>query len=514
MKHLLLDGFMATGKTTTGYILGTVLQMPFVDLDEEIQRVSGLTVADIFAQRGEDAFRALETQALEAALAGPPAVIAGGAGLLGDRINQRIADASALVIVLDCSVEESVLRITGDGEHLRPVGSARLMSEGVDGLRRLKEERASAYVVYPHVSTDNVSPTAVAHEVVEIYQQLQGAVGAVYELRFPGHAPSRILFSDTVIGPHQWVLTDMTVDAILPVVEGQHRIVIEPGESAKTLQTAEHVYRRLQAAQANRQTPLTAAGGGVICDLGGFVASTYLRGLPLSLVPTTLLAQVDAAIGGKTGVDLDGFKNAVGTFYPASTIQIDPFFLDSLPIPLLQDGLAEIVKIAMAWDAGLFEELETLNDARDILTRDELVRQAIRDKVEVVSRDPLETTGIRALLNFGHTVGHAVETVSGYSISHGRCVAMGMVPEARIAERRGLLAGDVVSRLTDLLNRLGLPAEAPALDRDALLAAMRQDKKRAAGSMRMVLPSAPGTTTLLEVDEGEVRAVLPLENRP
>ena len=256
------------------------------------------------------------------------------------------------------------------------------------------------------------------------------------------------------------------------------------------------LYDELVKIRADRHTAIVALGGGVIGDLAGFVAATFARGLPLLMLPTSLLAQVDSSVGGKVGVNHPRAKNIIGAFHQPSGVWIDTDTLRTLPIRELRCGLAEVVKYGVILDAAFFDELETR--AQAILDRQHEALRAIvahccRLKAEVVSQDEREETGLRAVLNFGHTVGHAIEAVAGYSgaFQHGEAVAAGMVAECRLAERLGWIGPELTDRLIRLLETFGLPTTITGLDPDRLLEAMSRDKKNQGGKIRFVLPRAP-----------------------
>ena len=259
-------------------------------------------------------------------------------------------------------------------------------------------------------------------------------------------------------------------------------IEVPDGDRAKTLRQAERVYEQLIELGADRQTAVLALGGGACCDLAGFVASTYLRGVPLIQVPTTLLAQVDASVGGKTALNHRLGKNLIGTFYQPRLVWVDPEVLSTLPKRELRCGMAEIIKVAALWDADFFAWLEKNAEAVMALETDPLahaIARAVGIKAEIVGLDERES-GLRALLNFGHTLAHAIETVEGYrKLRHGEAVAIGMVFAASVAEQAGLAEPDVGRRLRDMLARVGLPTELPEIrgQRQAYLGAIGVDKK-------------------------------------
>jgi 3-dehydroquinate synthase len=278
---------------------------------------------------------------------------------------------------------------------------------------------------------------------------------------------------------------------------------IAAGETAKTLETVQNLYEALVELEVDRSTFVLGVGGGVVCDVAGFVASTYLRGLRFGFVATTLLAQVDASVGGKNGVNLGGYKNLVGTFNQPEFVLCDLRLLATLPESEVANGMAEIVKHALIADAGLFEFLET--HAADALalepgTIEKLVGDSVAIKAGVVARDERET-GERRKLNFGHTFGHALEKVAG--LSHGEAVSVGMALAAGLSVRMGRLPAAAHERIIGLLRRLRLPLSAAAAP-GRVMAALRRDKKRAATRIHFVLLDDIGRATVQEVEIREL----------
>ena len=290
--------------------------------------------------------------------------------------------------------------------------------------------------------------------------------------------------------------------------------VVPSGEGTKSLDRAADLYDDLVKLRADRHTAVVALGGGVIGDLAGFVAATYARGVPLLMIPTTLLAQVDSSVGGKVGVNHPRAKNIIGAFHQPSGVWIDTETLATLPPRELRCGLAEVVKYGVILDARFFADLERdagaiLDYGPDALRR--IVSRSCRLKAEVVAKDEREETGLRAVLNFGHTIGHAVEAASGYggAFRHGEAVAVGMAAECRLAERIGWIGPETTARVSALIDRFGLPVAAPGLDPSALLDAMARDKKNQKGKVRFVLPRALGRVELTDAPaEADLRAVL------
>jgi len=318
------------------------------------------------------------------------------------------------------------------------------------------------------------------------------------------------------------VLTSERVGALYrePVVASLRTAGFDPevveipdGEEHKSLAWLALVYDRFLEAGIERGTPLVALGGGVIGDLGGFAGATLLRGLPVVQVPTTLLAQVDAAIGGKTAVNHAQGKNLIGVFHQPRCVLADVDVLSTLPRRELLAGLAEVIKYGIIGDAGLFDVAERQLDTLLGLDPELLcwvVATSVRQKAAVVSRDERELTGLRATLNYGHTVGHAVEMLTDYRrFLHGEAVAIGMVAAARVSHALGECDAASVERIRTLLTRAGLPVELPPdLDRPALALAMRGDKKSRAGRIRFVALQAIGRVKLVELTGEEIAAHL------
>lgn len=290
-------------------------------------------------------------------------------------------------------------------------------------------------------------------------------------------------------------------------------VSLPAGESQKSEATASYLYDQLAEAGADRKTLVVAVGGGVIGDLAGFVAATWNRGLPLLMMPTTLLAMVDSSVGGKVGINHPRGKNLIGAFHQPVGVWIDAAFLCTLPDREYRSGLAEVVKYGVILDAELFAYLE--QHAAAILARDaecirHIVARSCRLKANVVEQDEREETGLRAVLNYGHTFAHAFETVGGYGAwLHGEAVSAGMICASRLAERRGLVSADVTERQRRLLQTFALPIAPQRWPVADLLATMRRDKKAVAGRLRFVLPKRLGEVALFDdVPEEDVLRVL------
>ena len=290
-------------------------------------------------------------------------------------------------------------------------------------------------------------------------------------------------------------------------------LVVEPGESTKSADVAGQLWEQMLSLRTDRQSVVVAVGGGVIGDLAGFVAATFARGLGFVQVPTSLLAQVDSSVGGKVGINLPGAKNIVGAFWQPLYVLIDTDVLATLPPREYRSGLAEVVKYGVILDADFFAYLEAhvegLNQ-RDPTVLRHIIARSCRLKADVVEQDEREETGLRAVLNYGHTFCHAFETVTGYGeLLHGEAVSIGMLCASRLAERLGRIDASLTARQHQLLAALGLPTDMPNIDVQAALEVMSHDKKVAHGRLRFVLPTRLGHVELVgNVDPADVLAAL------
>jgi 3-dehydroquinate synthase len=316
------------------------------------------------------------------------------------------------------------------------------------------------------------------------------------------------------------VVSDTNVDNLYGKRVANHLgdaqvISIPAGEAAKTRETWADVTDQMLAAGYGRDTLVIAVGGGVVGDLAGFVAATYMRGVPFVQVPTTLLAMIDASVGGKTGVDTPAGKNLVGAFHRPAMVVIDPNALATLPANHFRAGLAEALKHGVIADATYFQRIAA---ARESTARDEgalsgLIADSVRIKASVVTRDEREA-GLRKVLNFGHTIGHAIESVSNYRLLHGEAVAIGMALEGALAEKLGVAAPGTAAAIRDALDAIGLPWAFPSLAPEAVLEATKADKKARAGRVEYALPAKIGAMAgessawSIAVDDDQVSAIL------
>jgi 3-dehydroquinate synthase len=318
-----------------------------------------------------------------------------------------------------------------------------------------------------------------------------------------------VLTDEHVEKPHGHVVAERLSEVPMTV----DLVVIEPGETAKSTEVAAALWEKLLQLGTDRKSMVVAVGGGVVGDLAGFVAATFARGIRFAQVPTSLLAQVDSSVGGKVGINLPGAKNMVGAFLQPMGVLIDTATLKTLPEREYRAGLGEVVKYGVILDAKLFDYLEAnvagLN-RHDHGVLQQVIARCCRLKADVVQLDEHEETGLRAVLNYGHTFGHAFEALMGYGhLLHGEAVAIGMLCASRLAERLGRVDARFTVRQQQLLAALGLSTELPDLDQDQILRTMLHDKKVQHGKLRFVLPTRMGHCELVgDIDPDEVRAAL------
>jgi len=359
-----------------------------------------------------------------------------------------------------------------------------------------------------------VNSTIVHVRLAERSYEIHIGVGNLAQLpdllRTCGKVTQAVVVTDSnVQSPHaEQVLADLQRAGI-----GADLRVVPAGEVSKSVENAHWLWRELVRLRADRRTFVVAVGGGMVGDLAGFVAATFARGVPLFQVPTSLLAQVDSSVGGKVAVNLPEAKNMVGAFYQPRGVLIDVATLKTLPDREYRSGLAEVVKYGVILDCDFFAYLENHVLgllAREPLTLRDVVARCCRLKADIVEQDEREETGLRAVLNYGHTFGHALETLGTYDEwLHGEAVAIGMMCAARLAHRVGWISEDLVIRQRQLLAALGLPVELPKLDPQQMLDAMSRDKKVVHGKLRFVLPRRLGHVELAEDVPAElVREIL------
>jgi shikimate kinase/3-dehydroquinate synthase len=497
-KNIILTGFMGTGKTSVGAALAESLGWKFVDSDEFIQERESMTVPEIFEKRGEAHFRALEYEFCKELPSKQGIVVATGGGMPVNPSNRKLLNSGGLVINLRCNVEELLRRI--EKFESRPM----LTSDPAQRARDLLRDREPAYASAPfRVDTTGLAVAEVVARIISIGDGLRGAirfqavntsVNSGYTIALgPGvldlvgkmladrGLSSKIaVVTDSNVGPLylQRVLSTLSEAGFNPF-----SFTIPAGEGSKNTRQLESLYGRFLEYGLDRRGAVVALGGGVVGDLAGYAAATYMRGVAFVQCPTSLLAMVDSSVGGKTGVDLPQGKNLVGAFKQPILVAADTSTLSTLPESQVSTGMAELIKHAVIDDAELFNTLEG-SQGLPALTP-ELVARSVDVKVRVVEADPYES-GLREVLNLGHTAGHALEKCSQYALDHGAAVSIGLVAAALISEKMGMCDPRIVQRLEAVLSGSGLPVR-HALNVDELISVMASDKKTVEGRVRFVL---------------------------
>jgi shikimate kinase/3-dehydroquinate synthase len=498
VTSLAFIGFMGSGKTTAARSAAAALGCAAVDLDAELERAFGKPIERVFDDEGEAAFRAREEElALE--LLGRSQVLSLGGGAIGSEpVRRALAGAEHTVVWMDVDPGTAWNRCHDAG---RPLARER------DEFERLYAEREPVYASLAEVVVPAERSTAM-RDVLEALAGLPRGAKLLWAASASGDYPAYIgpgllgFWPPTVEG-RRFLVTDEHVaryyaDTLTPLAG---RLEVPPGEATKTIGHAEVVWRALARAGLTRGDVVVALGGGVVGDLAGFCAATYQRGIRHLQMPTTLVAQVDSAYGGKTGVDLPEGKNYVGAYHQPAAVVADPQTLATLPEPELAAGYAEVVKTALLAGGELWERVRAGDDP----TTTEIVAACVCTKLRIVARDERDA-GLRQVLNLGHTVAHAVETATGYSrYRHGEAVGLGLLAVLRLSGQPELL-----EEVRALLEARGLPTRLDGADPDVVVAATAADKKRIdSGPVPFVLLEAPGEPrTGCRIEVSELRAVV------
>jgi shikimate kinase/3-dehydroquinate synthase len=470
--HVALVGFMGAGKSTLGPRLAEALGRPYLDFDAELERRDGRRIAEIFEQDSEEAFRAQE-QALAAELlrGRPLAVFSLGGGALGSEETRRLVAEHAFVVLLDIDVDVAWTRVQG---------SERPLARDESAFRALYDARREVYAATADARATTVQDAVLAAAGIHVEA---GALERLGEL-VPGTGRVALVADRHVAGIWGPVAQTALGKRLVSVHE------LPPGEEAKSVQSYQ---RLLEDIRLERGDTLVALGGGTTTDPAGFVAATYMRGIAWVSVPTTLVGQVDAGIGGKTGINLASGKNLVGAFHWPARVVVDPALLQTLPEQQRIEGMAEVVKTGLLAGESIWEWDD-----------DRLVRACAAYKARVCLRDPRDK-GERNVLNLGHTFAHALEAAGSYGKpSHGEAVALGLLAAARLSVQHLGLDASVPAQVEGLLSPRPV-----AVDRDRAWAAIARDKKTEDGVPRLVLLDAPGRPRYgVELPADEVRGAL------
>jgi shikimate kinase/3-dehydroquinate synthase len=550
MQNIFLIGLSGSGKSSVGSMLADRLGRPFIDLDARIEQAFGERIPTLFAKYGEAFFRDYESRVFaENVHANTNAVIATGGGIVTRPENRVALRERGLCIYLIAEPATALERLQAQQAALMAQGldpEIRPLLAGADALAALRNLYAVRRKWYEEaiisVSTQDKSVEQVVRKIIasliasgriapddgpkRVTQPVRigdgydiiidwGGLGRLgqelKQLRF--HIPSRIfLFTDQHVGA---LYGDELIKTFKAAGFEPELYTIPAGEASKSQQQVQAIYDWLIERHAERREALIALGGGVVGDLVGFVAATYLRGVPLIQVPTSLLAQVDAAIGGKTGINHPKGKNLIGAFYHPHLVLVDPATLLTLPERERTEGWAEVVKYGMILDAELFAALEAnaenlrtfAGPSAELLCR--IIAGCIELKVEVIEQDEREQ-GQRAILNYGHTIAHALEQIVGYGILlHGEAVSIGMAAAAQLAEQAGMIEQADVDRQNKVLTALSLPVSySHSLEVRAIFEAIQLDKKVADKQVRWIMPRSIGQVEVTTLPPALVERVI------
>ena len=531
MRKIFLYGPPGSGKSNVGKILSKNLNARFIDIDAEIESRDRESIAKIISDQGEAAFRRLESQVIErvcdtpwteSSNSGWTVAALGGGALLSEE-NRARCEANGVIIFLDVDHPTLVSWLEKE-EAQRPLLAGDLEKK----LVNLLEQRKDHYASFPNRVANIITRNHISDQVNgreykssnqlawEIQQKLGCyhvlGMGTGYDVTIESGALLSIgeFLIDAGLKGSVGIVCDKNVarlhanqalDSLTKFGFETHLFVIDPGESSKTLETIASLWQNFLASGLDRKSTIIALGGGVVGDLAGFAASTYMRGCNWVAVPTTLLSMVDASLGGKTGFDLQEGKNLIGSFYPPRLVVADPNVLSTLPEGELRSGLAEVVKHGIVADPDLFEFCaQGYEKVKQDWVR--VVRRAVGVKVQIIEQDPFET-GVRAALNLGHTIGHAVELASNFRLRHGEAVSIGIVAEAELSNKLGLSEKEIVEKIKSALSANGLPTEIPSdLPAGEIIQAMRVDKKKAGKVIKFALP----------IDVGKVQVGVPVSD--
>ncbi len=501
-QFIYIYGPPGVGKSSTGKILAESLEIPFFDLDIEIERNTKRTISDIFSKDGEQKFRKIESEELYKLLDEKSGVIALGGGTLLNSDNLRKSSAMGPIILLSADSQVIQNRLSADP-------TPRPLSINSDMLNTLLNDRKNHYDSFEmKLDSTNLNPIEVAWEIQKMIGRYQiTGMGNHYPVYVQENCLMDIgqILDEKAIGKNIAVITDQNVadfyqNDVLASLEkwgfDTSFIVLPPGEESKNIHSITRIWRELLNNNIDRKSTIIALGGGVIGDLAGFAAATYMRGIDWIGVPTSVLAMVDSSLGGKTGIDLPEGKNLAGAFYPPKMVIVDPTVIATLPTVEIKNGLAEVIKHGIISDPDLFKYCEK---GLEYIKSNwgQIIRQAMAVKVKIIIEDPFEK-GIRATLNLGHTIGHAVESLSDFSIRHGEAIAIGTYQEARISENLGLADKGLSEAIKVCFSSLDLSTEIPNFINPKQLAqSMKFDKKRKDGKLFFALPKDIG-----EVKEG------------
>jgi shikimate kinase/3-dehydroquinate synthase len=511
-RNIVITGFMGTGKTSAGRMVAERLGRPFIDMDIEIEKILNKPIKAIFSEEGEQTFREVEKALCHDLGTQKGLVIATGGGTLLDPEMYKLMASHANLVCLNCTVDEILRRLNTNA--VRPLLN---VADRRAEIEKLLFQRHDAYAAVSwQIDTTNLSIEEVSRQIETVDRIRTLSVRypqGKYPIRIAGgllyHTGSILIMDGVPQGSRVAVVSNPIVAKYYAKivthsleVMGYHPLlcIIPDGEQYKTLATVADLYEQFAAGDLDRSSTVLALGGGVTGDLAGLAAGTYMRGMRFVQVPTTLLAMVDASVGGKTGVDLPLGKNLVGVFKQPISVIIDTLVLDTLPVAELRSGMAETIKHAVIAEEELFGELEQ-NTNKVFWWRGRSghawLARSLKVKIDVVKEDPYEKD-TRAVLNLGHTIGHALEKLSGYTLRHGEAVSIGLAVEAQVGSRLGLAGSALPRRIEALLEGWGLPVRCPPYPTASILEAAAFDKKKRGSRMRWALPIRIGEVRIVE----------------
>jgi shikimate kinase/3-dehydroquinate synthase len=526
--NIILIGMMGAGKTTIGRALASHLDKEFVDSDHEIQKRTGVKIPVIFEIEGEAGFRKRESEVLAELTERKNIILATGGGAVLNPENREILRRSGIVVYLRASVGDLYRRTQHDKN--RPLLQTQNLYARLSELYTQRDTlyRETAHVVIDsgkqgvRFLVDKLINKLLSFDSTAITQDNQNTAMQTITVDFtpsldkrsyPIHIGYGILQQvDLIVSclPQKRVaivsnttIAPLYLDKLRAALEAKGvasiPIILPDGEAHKNWETLNLIFDALLKNHCERKTAILALGGGVVGDLTGFAAATYLRGVPFIQIPTTLLAQVDSSVGGKTGINHPLGKNMIGAFYQPLMVLTDSATLNTLPDRELRAGIAEIIKYGLIRDPAFFEWLEQNMHrllARDPVTLNEAIQRSCENKAEIVASDEQEK-GVRALLNLGHTFGHAIENGMGYGVwLHGEAVAAGIVLAAELSRRMKFISEADVSRIRKIFVQAGLPVDAPKMPVDKYLQLMMLDKKVEAGKTRFIVLNRIGEAVM------------------
>ncbi len=512
-RKLVLTGFMGTGKTVLMQRIAQKMGLPAIDTDDLIVQRVGLTIPEIFAQHGEAVFRAWESViCTDVARDDAPAIISTGGGTLLNPANRQAIERNATVVCL--TAQPGVVYERLKAEKDRPLLTVDDPLRQIHELLKLRQPVYSSFRY--QIDTSDQNPDTLAKQIIALWEhdsalrlneQLIQSPEGNYPLVIQRGTLDRLGDFLEVYGLHQrrtLIATDSNVaplygKALARRLLNAELVVMPAGEAYKHLDTINRFYSDFARLGLDRNGLVIALGGGVVGDTVGFAAATYMRGVRLVQIPTSLLAMVDSSVGGKVGVDIAMGKNLVGAFKQPDLVLIDPDVLRTLPNEEFKAGMGEVIK------HGLLANPALLSDDMPLETR---IREAVQVKIEVVQRDPYEA-GERAHLNLGHTFGHAIEHVSGYTWRHGVAIAVGLVGAIRLSQRLGLVGAELVDAVEEWVQDADLPIRYQSLSPQAIWEAMHTDKKWRDGRSHFVVLRGIGKPDVVrDVPREMVMAVL------